>query len=215
MSTFRVRAGQVFDLAGLGAQERLVLLAWLTHANPEGIAWPSIARLARMTSLGERTVRRELKRLRERGVLQDRGRTPRGGLVLCFRSYPQRSAGPRPAGTARSGRVGRSDPACQADEQTQENQISRTNPLPNPPPSGGGDRDQVQFILEWAADAGVDDEWWALAAEGHVGVCHQMHRAMTKSKAEGGYRGSTRYRALRASLQSAFPSLNHDCSEPS
>ncbi len=203
MNTFRTRAGQVFDLEGLKAQERLVLLAWLTHANPEGVAWPSIARLARMTSLGERTVRRELKSLRERGVLEERGRTRQGALVLQFQGYPQRSQGPRSPRTVTSGQVGRSDPAWEAHEQTQENKISRTNPLPNPPPSGGGDRDQVRFILEWVRTVEVDEGWWALAADGDPGVCHAVHRAMTASKKEGGYRGSTRYRDVRPSLSAA------------
>lgn len=204
MSTFRLRAGQVFALGGLKAQERLVLLAWLTHADPEGVAWPSIGRLARMTSLGERTVRRELKSLRQRGVLEERGRTRQGALVLQFQSYPQRSRGPRPPRTVASGQAGRSGPAREAYEQTQENKTSRTNPLPYPPPSGGGDRDQVRFILEWLRTVEVDEAWWALAADGDPGVCHAVHRAMTASKKEGGYRGSTRYRDLRGSLHAAW-----------
>lgn len=203
MSTFRVRAGQVFAVAGLRAQERLVLLAWLTHANPAGVAWPSIARLARMTSLGERTVRRELKRLRERGVLEDRGRTPRGGLRLCFRSYPQRSSGPRSGGTTGSGHVGQAAPAQVAYEQVQENKLSRTKPYPNPLPSGEGDRDQVAFILEWTRQVEVDEEWWALAVAGDPGVVHQVSRAMEASRKAGGYRGSLRFRWLRGSLRAA------------
>jgi hypothetical protein len=204
MSTFRIRAGQVLAHPDLRAQERLVLLAWLTHANPEGIAWPSIARLAKLTSRGERTVRRELKRLRERGLLEDLGRTPRGGLRLRFRSYPQRSGEPRSGGTSRPGRSGRAAPAWEAHEQDQENQLRRTNPLPYPPPSGGGDPDQVQFILEWTRDLGVDEAWWELARAGNPGVCHAVHRAMTTSKREGGYRGNARYRDVRPSLLHAW-----------
>jgi hypothetical protein len=203
MSTFRMRAGQVFALEGLKAQERLVLLAWLTHADPEGVAWPSIARLALMTSLGERTVRRELKSLRERGVLEERGRTKRGALVLQFQSHPQRSRGPRSQRTVASGQAGRSGPAREADEQTQEKKTSRTKPYPYPLPSGEGDRDQVAFILEWVQQAEVDETWWAMAADGHPGVCHQVHRAMAASKKAGGYRGSLRYRRIRDSLARA------------
>jgi DNA-binding transcriptional ArsR family regulator len=203
MSTFRIRAGQVFDFSDLRSQERLVLLAWLTHADPDGVAWPSIARLARMTSLGERTVRRELKRLRERGLLEDLGRTPRGGLRLRFRSYPQRSEEPRPRGPSRRGPAGRSGPAREAYEQTQENQSSRTKPYPYPVPSGDGDRDQVAFILEWARQVDVDDAWWELAAAGEPGIVHQVARAMDASRQQGGYRGSRRYRWLRNSLAQA------------
>ena len=203
MSTFRTRAGEVSALEGLKAQERLVLLAWLTHANPEGVAWPSIARLARMTSLGERTVRRELKRLRERGVLEERGRTKKGALVLRFQSCPQRSRGPRSSRTVASGQAGRANPAWEADEQIQVNETRRTKPYPYPLPSGEGDRDQVAFILEWVRTAEVDEVWWAMAVDGHPGVCHQVHRAMAASKKAGGYRGSLRYRRIRGSLVEA------------
>ncbi|MEZ4322865.1 MAG: helix-turn-helix domain-containing protein [Myxococcota bacterium] len=200
---FHTRVGEVFAHPELGAQERLVLVAWLTHANPEGVAWPSIARLARMTSLGERTVRRELKRLRDHGLLEDRGRTPKGGLVLRYRSYPQRSAEPRPPGPVGSGSVGRSGAACQAYEQIQENKLSRTNSYPDPTSFGGGDRDQVAFILEWTRQVEVDDAWWAMAVAGDPGVVHQVSRAMEASKRQGGYRGSLRYRRIRGSLLEA------------
>lgn len=201
--TFRDRAIEVFDHPDLRPQERLVLLAWLTHASQAGVAWPSIGRLARMTGLGERTARRELKQLRGRGVLEDRGRTKRGALVLRYRSFPQRSGEPRSGGTVGRGPTGRGGPAWEADEQDQENKTSRTKPYPYPLPFGEGDPDQVAFILEWTREAQATDEWWALALAGDAGVVHQVSRAMEASKNRGGYRGSRRYRRIRASLVEA------------
>lgn len=203
MNTFRARVGDVIA-SDFTPNERLVLIVWLTHANPEGIAWPSIARLATLTALSARSVRRSLKVARTVGTLEDIGRR-HGALVLRYRSCPQRPTGPRTPAVVPTGPQASQGLDTVSDKQLQENKTNRTKPYPYPLPSGEGDRDQVAFILEWARDAQADEAWWQLAVEGNPGAVHQVCHAMEESKKRGGYRGSLRYRSLRASLARAFP----------
>ena len=207
MNTLRDRLGLVFGSA-LTSNERLVLIAWLSHASPEGVAWPSIDRLALLTGLGERTVRRALKVLRECGVLETLGRHKKGSLRLRFAGCPQRSDGPRPLGALPSGPREQRAPATVTDKRRSENEDQGTKPYPYPFPCGEGDPDQARFILEWAREVGADADWWELAAAGDPGVVHQVHRAMERSKKAGGYRGSMRYRWVRGSIQRAWAELD-------
>lgn len=63
------------DLAamGLDVTDQRVLLAYAGHANREGIAWPSVGRLAWKLHLSERHVQRSLKSLRELRLLTPEG----------------------------------------------------------------------------------------------------------------------------------------------
>lgn len=53
----------------LSATETMVLLVIAKHANKDGIAWPSVARIAALSSLTERGVYKILKRLKAKGML--------------------------------------------------------------------------------------------------------------------------------------------------
>ncbi len=60
---------QVWQL-DLPDSEKIVLLALADCANDEGLAWPSMATLAKKCSKGERTCQGVIKQLVEKGVLQ-------------------------------------------------------------------------------------------------------------------------------------------------
>lgn len=55
--------------AELPLAEKAVLLCLCDHANDDGECWPSMARVARRSSMSERTAQRAIKGLRERGIL--------------------------------------------------------------------------------------------------------------------------------------------------
>lgn len=55
--------------ADLPLAEKAVLLCLCDHANDDGDCWPSMARIARRSSMSERTAQRAIKGLRERGIL--------------------------------------------------------------------------------------------------------------------------------------------------
>lgn len=63
-------------LAGVSPTEKLVLAAIALHTDSQGVAWPSKERLAQITGLTPRGVRKALARLEERGYLKT---TPRAG----------------------------------------------------------------------------------------------------------------------------------------
>lgn len=53
----------------LPAMQKLVLLAIADCANDEGLAWPSVATIAKKSGCNERTVQRNLRALEEAGLL--------------------------------------------------------------------------------------------------------------------------------------------------
>lgn len=55
--------------ADLPLAEKAVLLCLCDHANDDGECWPSMARVARRSSMSERTAQRAIKALREKGIL--------------------------------------------------------------------------------------------------------------------------------------------------
>jgi hypothetical protein len=55
--------------ADLPLAEKAVLLCLCDHANDDGECWPSMARVARRSSMSERTAQRAIKALRDRGIL--------------------------------------------------------------------------------------------------------------------------------------------------
>jgi hypothetical protein len=65
---YHERARLIFRSA-VASTERLVLLAVADHLGSSGECWPSLPRLASMTGLNERTIRRSLSNLRESGCL--------------------------------------------------------------------------------------------------------------------------------------------------
>lgn len=59
----------VWEAGGITSTQKLVLLALADWANDEGLCWPSIARLAKKSALGERTVQTTIKSLVEAGYV--------------------------------------------------------------------------------------------------------------------------------------------------
>lgn len=59
----------VWDLK-IPAKDKLILLALADCANDEGLAWPSIATMARKCGCDERTVQRNLRTLEEAGFIR-------------------------------------------------------------------------------------------------------------------------------------------------
>ncbi|GDX99996.1 hypothetical protein LBMAG48_24000 [Phycisphaerae bacterium] len=123
----------------LDSREKLVLIMWVTFADGnDGTAWPSIARLAKATSLGESTVResvRELERLgwlvlvgsRKGGRMSNRYRfqvpnPPDGGGLNPTPSGPQPDTPQRP--TRQS--VAPSPPQSVAEQTNQQNKEQTT-----------------------------------------------------------------------------------------
>lgn len=63
-----------FDQKGVTSTEKLVLLALADHADDAGRCWPSVARMEEMTALSERSIRKAIQTLEEKGALStDRG----------------------------------------------------------------------------------------------------------------------------------------------
>lgn len=71
---------------------KLVLLALADCANDEGLAWPSIATLARKASVGERTVQRSLVEARTLGII-NREEVIGRGCKYTFTPFTPRHAG--------------------------------------------------------------------------------------------------------------------------
>jgi hypothetical protein len=67
-------------LSGLGAHDLRVLIAIAGHANGDGEAYPSLARIAALTGIGRRHVPRSIARLEDAGLLRrNRRKDERGG----------------------------------------------------------------------------------------------------------------------------------------
>lgn len=60
---------QVWESSGHKGNDLLLLLALADAANQEGVCWPKVSTLAKMTRLSERTVQRSLGTLKESGEL--------------------------------------------------------------------------------------------------------------------------------------------------
>jgi hypothetical protein len=66
----------------LSSTERWVLVCWVRRAGETGEGAIAIGDLASDSGLGDRTVRRAVRKLCQRGVLKDCGRSPRRILLL-------------------------------------------------------------------------------------------------------------------------------------
>ena len=73
---------KVWELTGLTATEKLILLAIADHANDDGFAYPSIVGLQAKTCLSERGVQTIIRRLQEVGLLSIQTGGGRGGKNL-------------------------------------------------------------------------------------------------------------------------------------
>jgi hypothetical protein len=71
--------------------EKLILLAVADWANDEGLAWPSIAQLAKKTGCGERTVQRTLRAAEQSGLLK---RHENPGKGCSYRIDPRHAGTP-------------------------------------------------------------------------------------------------------------------------
>ncbi len=79
-------SGRVWKFSRHKSGNLLVLLAVADHADEEGSAWPGIDRLARMTRLSDRHVRRCLNALLETGELEIMPESsPSGGTLYRIR----------------------------------------------------------------------------------------------------------------------------------
>lgn len=87
--SFRLVA-DVFEL-DLPAGHKLVLAVLASHANEEGLCYPSISRIAWMTGQSERSTQRALQNLRESGVVEVAQRATRYTPTL-YRIHPSRGA---------------------------------------------------------------------------------------------------------------------------
>jgi DNA-binding MarR family transcriptional regulator len=75
----------VWDATDISPTEKLMLLSLADHANDEGVCYPSAARLAKKTSLSERSVRSCVKRLSDAGwLVVSRNSGPRGCNVFTI-----------------------------------------------------------------------------------------------------------------------------------
>lgn len=87
-----------FQQDGLTGTEKFVLVALADRVNEDGECWPSIERVARDTSFGERTVKRAIARLVALGLIErSRGRRSNGylgGNVYLFPPIERLSQGP-------------------------------------------------------------------------------------------------------------------------
>lgn len=80
---------QVFENEVLGPTQKLLLLALADHADDEGKCYPSLARLARRTGLGERAVRGNLRQLEMAGYLTtELNAGKRGANLYIVRATP-------------------------------------------------------------------------------------------------------------------------------
>lgn len=65
----------------IGYRETIVLLIFLSHGNSDDISWPSALLISEMVQCSERTVKRIIKSLKERGWLENVGRFGGRGIV--------------------------------------------------------------------------------------------------------------------------------------
>lgn len=112
-------------LADLDGAAKAVLLVLAAHANDAGRCWPSVARLMRVLGYSERTTRRALSALRDRGLISvAEWRYAQGDGTVYELHLPPDTSGTAPLSSASGG-----PPA-----------IDDTDPLPlvaDPPDTGG------------------------------------------------------------------------------
>jgi hypothetical protein len=86
---------QIWEAGPSDMGERFVLLAIADHANDDGLAYPSGARIAKKTCMDERSVRRITKRLVDAGWLRvEYNAGPRGCNLFTVTAPDLKSPGP-------------------------------------------------------------------------------------------------------------------------
>lgn len=80
-------------LTALPPMERFILVAMADHANADGIAWPSVARLSERTGATERTIYRAMKVLRDEGHISQVS-APRAQTTARYRVHPCQNVSP-------------------------------------------------------------------------------------------------------------------------
>lgn len=121
-----------WPLQGMSGPQKAVLISLADNANDEGVCWPSVARIAQRTCLGERTVQTAIKWLTQVGLLEIRERMGRSTVyTLTPASYapPQEM---HPAGDA--------PPPPQLTTETPAAAAPRTVIEPSSEPSPDGNR---------------------------------------------------------------------------
>lgn len=69
-----------WPLQGMSGPQKAVLISLADNANDEGVCWPSVARIAERTCLGERTVQSAIRWLGVSGILSFRERMGRSTM---------------------------------------------------------------------------------------------------------------------------------------
>lgn len=72
----------VFDAGDLTSAEKAVLLAYCNFSDPHGYCWPGVERIADMTGISPRTVKRARAALTERGLLGSKRRLTKNGQSI-------------------------------------------------------------------------------------------------------------------------------------
>ncbi len=65
-----LKMAEVFSLQEISGHEKLVMLALADNSNDQGICWPSLETIARKASVAERSARRLIRQLTDRGFLE-------------------------------------------------------------------------------------------------------------------------------------------------
>lgn len=78
----------VWELSGLNASQKLVLLCLADHANDRGLCWPSLQRIAERSDMSVRNCQRVLGQLAELGLIVKQAGLGRGNTTL-YQVRPQ------------------------------------------------------------------------------------------------------------------------------
>jgi hypothetical protein len=139
-----------WPLQGMSGPQKAVLISLADNANDEGVCWPSVARIAQRTCLGERTVQTAIKWLTQVGLLEIRERMGRSTVyTLTPASYaPPQEMHPAPD----------APPPPQLTTETPAAAAPRTviEPSSEPSPLGEGSKSEAQAKPKCSPQAIVD-----------------------------------------------------------
>lgn len=121
-----------WPLQGMSGPQKAVLISLADNANDEGVCWPSVARIAERTCLGERTVQAAIKWLGASGILSFRERMGRSTMYTLTPAAYAPPQQPRPAADA--------PPPPQQPRPTPAAAAPRTVIEPSSEPSQDGNR---------------------------------------------------------------------------
>ena len=134
-----IRTQGAWENADLKPMEKLVYLCLAEHANADtGICWPSVKRLADMTGLNDRTVRRVLSSLTNKGAITKQltpGHTTHYTLVLSTLGQTSVDLSATPPSPSVSPTQGRDDKGGRVETTPEPLKNSSVNKKKNPPDS--------------------------------------------------------------------------------